>query len=91
VAQDREQYSGVHTRHGIGACQTQAILVKRRAVIIVVARGAWTDTRDTKLILEYIGLMFGQIESESCIRQNACLQEVTLSRDATVDPAVIPY
>jgi hypothetical protein len=29
--------------------------------------------------------MFGQIESESWIRQNACQQEVTLSRDGTVD------
>jgi hypothetical protein len=43
VARDREQYGGVHTRHGIGACRTQPILVKRRAVSMVVAR-------DTELV-----------------------------------------
>jgi hypothetical protein len=75
VARDREQYSGVHTQHGIGACRTQAILVKRRAVIMVVARGAWIDTHDTILIL-YIGLMFGHFESDSGIQQNGCRKEI---------------
>jgi hypothetical protein len=38
VARDREQYGGVHTHHGIVACWTQSIFVKRRAVIIVSIR-----------------------------------------------------
>jgi hypothetical protein len=71
VARDREQYSGVHTRQGIGACRTQTILVKRRAVIMVVARGRDNWTRDRKFIL-YIGLMFGHFKSDSSIQQNAC-------------------
>jgi hypothetical protein len=48
VAPDRKQYSGVHTRHGIGACRTQAILVKRRAVIMVVTQGRDNWTRATR-------------------------------------------
>jgi hypothetical protein len=32
-----------------------------------------------------IGLMFGQIESESGIQQNACMEEITQSRDANID------
>jgi hypothetical protein len=45
-------------------------------------RGHWYSIVE---YIKYIGLMIGQIESESCIRQNACSQEVTQSRDATVN------
>jgi hypothetical protein len=38
VAQDREQYSGVHTRHRIGTYRTKGDLGKKNCYI-VVARG----------------------------------------------------
>jgi hypothetical protein len=59
VARDREQYSGVHTRHGNGVCRTQAILVKRRADVIVVAR---VDCTDAKIYIEYIIIYIHEID-----------------------------
>jgi hypothetical protein len=88
-------------RNSIRACRKWILYAAKRVLKWFYAIARRENCKDTRATPESthatrnwsynIGLIVGQIESESCIQQNANEQEVTQSRDATVDIYVIIY